>query len=158
MEYQYENGLCIGLVGLVWSGDSWVYGMAGVNGVGGNNERIFWDESLSTEDNLIRATHHSFTNTTIVWQTLYEGIDEKEEKTKASDFTVYPNPANDILFVETVHAPSLPDQTYRITNIMGQTLLQGSINAEIQQINIASLPAGMYFISVSDMIQKFVVK
>ena len=158
VEYQYENGQCIGLVGLVWSGDRWVYGIAGVNGVGGNNERIFWDESLSTEDNLIRATHYSFTNTTIIWQTLYEGIDEKEEKTKASDFTVYPNPANGVLFVETVHAPSLPDQTYRITNLMGQTVLSGNITAETQQINIASLPAGMYFIIFAGETRKFVVR
>jgi hypothetical protein len=39
---------------------------------------------------------------------------------------------------------------------MGQTLLQGSINAEIQQINIASLPAGLYFLSVGNTTQKFV--
>ncbi len=89
----------------------------------------------------------------LVWgQTELVGIDE----TVKNDFSVYPNPANDILFVETVHAQSLPDQTYRITNIMGQTLLQGSINAEIQQINIASLPAGLYFLSVGNTTQKFV--
>ena len=70
--------------------------------------------------------------------------------------TLYPNPANNILIVETRHGTSLPNQTYRITNIMGQTLLQGSINAEIQQINIASLPAGLYFLSVGNTTQKFV--
>ena len=89
----------------------------------------------------------------LVWgQTELVGIDE----TVKNDFSVYPNPANGVLFVEAVHAPSLPDQTYRITNIMGQTLLQGSINAEIQQINIASLPAGLYFLSVGNTTQKFV--
>jgi hypothetical protein len=41
---------------------------------------------------------------------------------------------------------------------MGQTLLQGSINAETQQINIASLPAGMYFIISAGKTRKFVVK
>ena len=91
-----------------------------------------------------------------MWQTLYERIDEKEEKTKASDFTVYPNPASGVLFVETVHAPSLLDQTYRITNLMGQTLLQGSINAETQQIDIANLTAGMYFFIVGEQTVKFV--
>ena len=78
------------------------------------------------------------------------------EDNETASISVYPNPANNVLFVETVHAPSLPDQTYRITNIMGQTLLQGSINAEIQQINIASLPAGLYFLSVGNTTQKFV--
>ena len=80
------------------------------------------------------------------------GIEEQAE----NGFAVYPNPAKGVLFVETVHAPSLPMQTYRITNLMGQTLMQGSINAENQQIDIASLPAGMYFINVGEQTVKFV--
>ena len=72
-------------------------------------------------------------------------------------FTVYPNPTNGILFVETRHGTSLPDQNeYRITNLMGQTLLQGIITTETQQINIAELPAGMYFISLGEQTIKFV--
>jgi hypothetical protein len=41
---------------------------------------------------------------------------------------------------------------------MGQTLLQGHISAETQQIDISTLPAGMYFISVGEQTVKFVVK
>jgi hypothetical protein len=41
---------------------------------------------------------------------------------------------------------------------MGQTLLTGHINAENQQINVSSLPEGMYFISIGDMTRKFVVR
>jgi hypothetical protein len=41
---------------------------------------------------------------------------------------------------------------------MGQTLLQGAITAETQQIDISSLRAGMYFISVGEQSKKFVVK
>ena len=78
------------------------------------------------------------------------------EKQAENGFAVYPNPAKGVLFVETVHAPSLPMQTYRITNLMGQNLMQGSINAENQQIDIASLPAGMYFINVGEQTIKFV--
>ena len=76
----------------------------------------------------------------------------------AGTFAVYPNPNNGILFVETRLIASLPDQTYRITNLMGQTLLQGHITAETQQIDIANLPAGMYFISVGEQTMKFVVR
>ena len=78
------------------------------------------------------------------------------EKQAENGFAVYPNPAKGVLFVETVHAPSLPMQTYRITNLMGQTLIQSTINAETQQIDIASLPAGMYFINVGEQTVKFV--
>ncbi len=78
------------------------------------------------------------------------------EKQAENGFAVYPNPAKGVLFVETVHAPSLPDQTYRITNLMGQTLIQSTINAENQQIDIAGLPAGMYFINMGEQTVKFV--
>ena len=84
------------------------------------------------------------------------GVDEDGPSTGSGAFTVYPNPTDGILFVQTLRATSLPDQTYRITNLMGQTLLTGSISAETQQIDIAKLPAGMYFISVDETTWKFV--
>ena len=86
------------------------------------------------------------------------GIDEDDPSAGSGTFVVYPNPTNNILFVETVCTPSLPDQTYRITNLIGQTLLQGRISAENQHIDISTLPAGMYFISVGRQTVKFVVK
>ena len=82
-----------------------------------------------------------------------------EEPTNDAAFAVYPNPANNILFVQTLHATSLPtEQEYRITNFMGQILLQGHINVDDQQINIESLPSGMYFITVGKTTRKFVVE
>ena len=76
----------------------------------------------------------------------------------AGTFEVYPNPTNGVLFVETRHGTSLPDQTYRIANLMGQTVLTGQITTETQQINVSSLPQGMYFITFAGETQKFVVR
>ena len=86
------------------------------------------------------------------------GVNEGGPSTGSGTLVVYPNPANNILFVETQNFASLPDQTYRVTNLMGQTLLTGRISAETQQINITILPAGMYFISVGGQTVKFVVR
>ena len=89
------------------------------------------------------------------------GIEEDGPSTgsgTAGTFTVYPNPTNGVLFVETRRATSLPDQTYRITNLMGQTLLTGQFTAETQQINVSSLPQGMYFITFAGETRKFVVR
>ena len=95
-----------------------------------------------------------------VYEQLHNGIDEPGENgpsTGSETLMVYPNPANGILFVETRHGTSLPDQNeYRITNLMGQTLLQGHITDETQQIDIADLPVGMYFINVGEQTVKFV--
>ena len=90
-----------------------------------------------------------------IYDEWHHGLDET---TDDAVFAVYPNPANGVLFVETQSIASLPAPTYRITNLMGQTLLQGNITADCQQINIEPLPAGMYFITVGETAQKFVVK
>ena len=84
-----------------------------------------------------------------------EGV---EEETIENDFAIYPNPANNVLFVETHGRASLQTQTYRITNLMGQTILSGNITAETQQIIIENLPVGMYFITFAGETQKFVVR
>ena len=82
---------------------------------------------------------------------------EDGPSTGSGALLVYPNPTDGILFVETRHGTSLPDQTYRITNLMGQTLLTGQITAETQQIDVSTLPEGMYFITVGEGTRKFVV-
>ena len=85
------------------------------------------------------------------------GVEEDGPSTGSGTFAVYPNPANGVLFVQTLRATSLPaENAYRITDLMGQTLLQGLITAETQQIDITNLPAGMYFISVGEQTVKFV--
>ena len=85
----------------------------------------------------------------------HNGIEEQE--TVENQFNIYPNPTNGVLFVETHGRASLQAETYRITNLMGQTLMSGTITAETQQINVAELPEGMYFISVGKGARKFVV-
>ena len=89
-----------------------------------------------------------------VYKVYHNGLDDHEDDV----FAVYPNPTDGVLFVETRHGTSLPTQTYRITNLMGQILMTGQITAEPQQINVSDLPQGMYFISVGDVTQKFVVR
>ena len=85
------------------------------------------------------------------------GVEEDGPSTPLTELVIYPNPTDGTLFVQTLRATSLHDQTYRITNVMGQTLLTGQITAENQQINVSSLPQGMYFITFAGETQKFVV-
>jgi hypothetical protein len=84
------------------------------------------------------------------------GIEEDGPSTGSGTLMVYPNPTNGVLFVETHGRASLPDLTYRITNLMGQTVLSGNITAENQQIDVSGLPEGMYFITVASETRKFV--
>ena len=85
------------------------------------------------------------------------GVEEPVYEPYVTQFDVYPNPTHNVLFVETRFIASHP-ATYRITNIMGQTLMTGTITAETQQIDVSNLSEGMYFITVGEGTQKFVVR
>ena len=81
-------------------------------------------------------------------------VEVPEQQT--TDLLVYPNPTRDVLHVETLLATSLTGQTeYHITNLLGQTLQTGRLIAENQQIDVSSLPNGMYFITIGEMTTKF---
>ena len=86
------------------------------------------------------------------------GVEEDGPSTPLTELVIYPNPTDGTLFVQTLRATSLHDQTYRITNVMGQTLLTGKITDENQQIDVSSLPQGMYFITFASETRKFVVR
>ena len=87
-----------------------------------------------------------------------QGLDD-DPSTGSGTLVVYPNPADGVVFVRLPQCDSpTTGQTYCITNLMGQTLLQGRINTDGQQINIESLPAGMYFITFAGETLKFVVE
>ena len=94
-----------------------------------------------------------------IYANLHNGIEEDGPSTGSGAFVVYPNPTHGVLFVQTLRATSLQAETvYRITNMMGQTLMTGKITAETQQIDVSILPQGMYFITVGDGTGKFVVE
>ena len=70
-------------------------------------------------------------------------------------FLVYPNPTDGLLYiVETQNFASLPLE-YRITNLMGQTLMTGTVS---ETIDVSTLPIGMYFITIDGATQKFIIK
>ena len=83
-----------------------------------------------------------------------------------SGFRVFPNPTDGIILVETMCTSSLLQQSYRIVNMMGQTVMNGSLNgAETmctsslqQRIDVSKLPAGLYYIGIDGMTQKLIVK
>ena len=85
------------------------------------------------------------------------GIEEDGPSTGSGTLLVYPNPTDGVLVIETHDRASLQGDTYRISNMMGQVLLQGQIMGETQQIDVTALPEGMYFITVGEGTRKFVV-
>ena len=70
---------------------------------------------------------------------------------------VYPNPANDLLNIK---ADDQSFDSYTITNSIGKTMLTGAIAQQQTQVNIKSLPTGMYFVTIKgtqvSVVRKFV--
>lgn len=101
--------------------------------------RCFWQD-----ENLV--FQHGGKDCDEVYEQHHHGLDE----TPMASFQIYPNPTDGLLHVETVCTPSLPME-YRITNLLGQTLLTGSS----PQIDVSPLPAGLYFINFGHQTLKF---
>lgn len=64
---------------------------------------------------------------------------------------VYPNPTDGMITISGCQTGE-----YRITNIMGQTLMTGRIDSENQQIDVSSLQEGVYFITIGGASSLFV--
>ena len=72
-------------------------------------------------------------------------------------FEVFPNPSQGKINISFGPTALLQGQNeYRITNILGQTLMTGQITGESQQIDVSGLKEGLYFISVNTATAKFV--
>ncbi|RMA66231.1 T9SS type A sorting domain-containing protein [Ulvibacter antarcticus] len=70
-------------------------------------------------------------------------------------FTIFPNPVAETLFVT---SENLPIENLTVYNLSGQAVL--SENENVKELNVSSLPAGLYFIEITSearkQIQKFV--
>ena len=115
-----------------------------------NGLRCFWDEGEllfkegDTDCDYVYDNHHYATN----------------EIAAETGFVIYPIPTYSVLyvlFVKTCHGASLQSE-YRIINMMGQSVLSGTITSETQQIDISTLPNGLYFLKIHDRFAKFVVE
>ena len=74
----------------------------------------------------------------------YSLITGVSELTNKADFTIYPNPAYDVINVKA--DININGSVYSITNQAGMVLLKGKITNENTSIDISSLDNGIYFL------------
>ena len=87
--------------------------------------------------------------------TVFAQLDVEEQV--LARFEVFPNPSQGTINISFGPTALLQGQNeYRITNILGQTLMTGQITGESQQIDVSGLKEGLYFISVNTATAKFV--
>ena len=120
---------------------------ATMNGKMLNLTRISREES--TAELVIRATsdgQYVDINIHVIINYVPDGVDENE----IIAISIYPNPAHDYIRVETCHGVSV--QCIDLYDVTGQKVLSSTES----EINVSTLPEGVYFISIFTENQKFV--
>ena len=84
-----------------------------------------------------------------VYEEMHSGIDE----TANASFSLYPNPTNGTLYIESQGDACI----FSISNMLGQTIMTGNV-ADSQTIDVSRLDDGMYFICIGQRTVKFVVR
>ncbi|XZF13246.1 T9SS type A sorting domain-containing protein [Chitinophagaceae bacterium MMS25-I14] len=64
-------------------------------------------------------------------------------------FTIFPNPAQDVLNIRKTGNTAVTAASVRIINTLGQNVFSGQLNGD-QQVNIGNLQPGNYWISIAD--------
>jgi Secretion system C-terminal sorting domain len=86
----------------------------------------------------------SNTKTSNVWNVGVQNIDIN------TALSVYPNPSKTLITINN-KTRNLAGREYRISNLVGQTLLNGKLGIEETQVNIESLSSGVYLLSIEGM-------
>ena len=76
-----------------------------------------------------------------------------ENQLENNGFKVFPNPSKDII---TINANNVNSKTYKIFSIDGKVRFAGSFNSNDNQINLSTIPSGLYFINVGEITQKLI--
>ena len=128
----------------------------------------FFPEKLMTKGYRVENIRCFWQDGELVYQNGDQDCDEiyeqhhldVDEIDAENGFAVYPNPTDGIIYVASYNSGE-----YRITNIMGQTLMTGEIISDNQKIDVSSLSEGIYFITLTNKTtnydvstQKFVIK
>lgn len=120
----------------------------------GHTTSFFPEKLMNTDaDFLVDGLRCYWENNVLVYQNGDEDCDavyyeyHDVDENPVATFAVYPNPTDGLLFVE-------GQGEYRITNPLGQILLLGTTT---KTIDVSSLPAGLYFLTIGDQTQKIII-
>ena len=115
------------------------------------NQYINQNGNSAVSEEVAQALYDASDHLPVAMRLVVNGDVGLEENVMA-DFQVYPNPTTGIIHVETPSFGS--SQEYRIANMLGQTMMMGVLN--VTDINVSSLPNGLYFISLNGVTRKFI--
>jgi hypothetical protein len=107
---------------------------------------LYYVTIAATDDGVPAET----TTSTIVVRTSYDaavttGINETEPNDLVS---IYPNPSTGVITVNHKINPA-SEPVITLSDVLGKTVLTNSMNSNMEQIDISSLPQGIYFATIN---------
>jgi hypothetical protein len=78
----------------------------------------------------------------------FVGVEDEEPAPKRNNVGVYPNPANDVLFIKRNDFSASEKINYSITDLLGRTVIENALYD--QSIDISALQDGIYFIKITE--------
>ena len=72
---------------------------------------------------------------------------------RENNFILYPNPAKHSLCIE---SEIRKDQTFVIVNLLGENIRSGTLNEQIETLDISSLPQNVYILRIGNESLKFI--
>lgn len=145
--------------GYVWAG-VYVDYLVTVGGVSlyAGNHWYQYDESDGLAGPVVRRL--AITDTDDVWVTTSTGVSKisgisvgiQSPNFKEDVWQVHPNPATDILMVETGDLAF--GETIRMYNSLGQLMLEATVTNQRMEINVEAFENGFYLVAVGDLLPK----
>ena len=83
---------------------------------------------------------------------------DTDELTQANRLSVFPNPANDQLFISNNNVPVAINFPFTVMDQMGRVLIQKNDNTTLRSIETATLTPGIYFIRIHERASNRVLK
>ncbi len=111
------------------------------------SENLVWIRMGDSPDNSLV----SFTLNNTIWQyinQLHCGVFGLKEEAKGKSLNVYPNPATNILHIETYEGEHIVGE-YRVYNTVGKLLATKKVNSTKLSVDITNLPSGIYHLQVN---------
>jgi large repetitive protein len=65
-----------------------------------------------------------------------------------SSIKIYPNPASDVLFVESINNTAILGSRYEVIDMWGRILVSGELNTNLESLNLSVLPPANYTLRI----------
>lgn len=108
-----------------------------------NNYDFPFHYVITEEENNIKKLEITVNNSD---KAIYYSSSLSAEKPKESDFTIYPNPTKDFIYVENIKSL----QKLEVYNVLGEICLVKELNNTTQKIDVTNLSMGVYFFIFSN--------